>query len=359
MKNMHPLTKWVIDKIEKEYKDDVALLIGIKGHATDGDYHGECFDYFIPATDRAYELSETFIIDGVGHDLYPRSWERVEKSVTLDDMACVIARATILYAKSKEDEERFYALQRKLAENLKDDTFVYGKALECLDKALDIYRSFMFEEKSYRARSEAGGIHLYLSQAVAYMNHTYADSPIFNERQAYDNTPETSIYHCPEMINVPDNFFNNARKLLTTGEVSALRTIVHDLISNTRDFVLSRKPSTPSGEETPDYQELADWYQELSLTWRRIRFFCKNGMVEKAYNDACYLQSELIYIAAEFGVEEMSLLDSFTPEDLELLMHRSNQLETVVRNILEKHQVTINEYDSLENFLEVRGGGER
>ncbi len=22
---MHPLTKWVIDKIEKEYKDDVAL----------------------------------------------------------------------------------------------------------------------------------------------------------------------------------------------------------------------------------------------------------------------------------------------------------------------------------------------
>ena len=76
------------------------------------------------------------------------------------------------------------------SENLKDDTFVYGKALECLDKALDIYRTFMFEEKSYRARSEAEGIHLHLSQAVAYMNHTYADSPIFNERQAYDNTPE-------------------------------------------------------------------------------------------------------------------------------------------------------------------------
>ena len=49
---MHPLTKWVIDKIEKEYKDDVALLIGIKGHATGGDCHGECFDYFIPATDK-------------------------------------------------------------------------------------------------------------------------------------------------------------------------------------------------------------------------------------------------------------------------------------------------------------------
>ena len=48
---MHTLTKWVIDKIEKEYKDDVALLIGIKGHSTDGDEHGEIFDYFVPATE--------------------------------------------------------------------------------------------------------------------------------------------------------------------------------------------------------------------------------------------------------------------------------------------------------------------
>ncbi len=359
MEKVHPLTEWVIDKIEKEYKEDVALLIGIKGHATDGDCHGECFDYFIPATDRAYELSETFIIDGVGHDLYARDWERVERSATLDDMACVLARATILYAKSKEDEERFYGIQKKQAENLMDDTFVYGKALECLDKALDIYRTFMFENKSYRARSEAAGIHLYLSKAVSYMNHTYTDNPIFNERQAYDGTQESSIYHCPEMIRVPDNFFHNARKLLTVGEVSALRVIVHDLISTTREFVLAGKPEASAKKENVNYQDMGDWYQELSLTWRRIRYFCKNGMVEKAYNDACYLQSELFYVAAEFGVEEMNLLDSFVPEDLELLASRSNQLENMIRDILAQHRVEINEYVSLESFLEMRGGGKR
>lgn len=55
----------------------------------------------------------------------------------------------------------------------------------------------------------------------------------------------------------------------------------------------------------------------------------------------------------------MNLLDSFVPEDLELLAHRSNQLEMMVRNILAKHQISINEYDSLEKFLEVCGGGER
>ena len=107
MEKIHPLTKWVINKIENEYKDDVALLIGIKGHSTDGDGHGECFDFFVPATDKSYQLSETFIIDGVGHDLYPRSWERIENSVNLNDMAILLDQATILYARSPEDAERF------------------------------------------------------------------------------------------------------------------------------------------------------------------------------------------------------------------------------------------------------------
>ena len=70
------LTKWVIEKIEKEYCDDIALLIGIKGHSTNGDNHGECFDYFIPCTPKGERLSRAFIVEGVGHDLYARDWER-------------------------------------------------------------------------------------------------------------------------------------------------------------------------------------------------------------------------------------------------------------------------------------------
>lgn len=357
MEHTHPLTQWVINKIETEYKEDIALLIGIKGHSTDNDCHGECFDYFIPATDRGYELTQTFIIDGVGHDLYPRSWERVAASAQLEEMAVVLANATILYAKSQEDIERFQALQEKLADNLNDAVFVYGKALECLDKALDIYRSFVFEEKSYRARSEAEYIHLYLSQAVAYLNHTFTDSPIFNERQAYDSTPESSLYHCPGMRKVPDGFFAYARKLLTTQDVRALREIIHALLQTTRSFVLERRPEAADNAKEVNYQDLADWYQELSLTWRRIRYFCKQNMVEKAYKDACYLQNELLYVAEEYGLEEMNLLDSFLPEDLELLTLRSNQLEQVIRQTLAKHQILLNEYDSLEDFLTVNGGG--
>ena len=351
MKEIHPLTKWAIQKIETLYKDDIALLIGIKGHTTDGDCHGECFDYFIPATDKGYELSQTFIIDGVGHDLYPRSWECVEASANLQDMAIVLTGATILYARSKEDVTRFKSLQQKLTDNLQNPDFIYGKALEALDKALDIYRSFMFEEKSYRARSEAVYIHLYLSQAVAYLNHTVTDSPIFNERQAYDITPESILYHCSELQQVPDDFFYYARKLLCTREILPLREVVTSLIATTKIFILEKKPGTPADSNEINYENLADWYQELSLTWRRIRYFCKQGMIEKAYNDACYLQNELLYVAEEFKIPELNLLDSFVPEDLELLSLRSNRLEQIIRDLIKEHGISIKEYDSLSNFL--------
>lgn len=126
---------------------------------------------------------------------------------------------------------------------------------------------------------------------------------------------------------------------------------MHALIRTTRNFVLAGKPETAETTRTVSYQGLADWYQELSLTWRRIRFFCQHNMVEEAYTDACYLQEELIVIAQEFQLEELNLLDSFHADSLAGLELRSRKLEQIIRRILTEHGIRINEYDSLNEFL--------
>lgn len=92
----------------------------------------------------------------------------------------------------------------------------------------------------------------------------------------------------------------------------------------------------------------------MSLTWRRIRYFCENKMVEKAFIDACYLQEEFLYIAQDYKIEELNLLDSFDKENLTLLADRSNQLEKIIQGILASHGVKINSYSSLEDFLQQR-----
>ena len=355
MEATNKLTDWVIRKIEKEYKDDVALLIGIQGHNIDDDQHGVCFDYYVPATERGNELAETFIIDGVGHDLYPRSWERLEESVVMNEFPLALDRAVILYARSKEDEERFLNLKERLHTNLKSPEFVYGKALEYMDKALEIYRTLIFEEKSYRVRSEAGAIHLYLSKAVAVLNHTYTEDGIMSERQAYNEDPDSRIYHCPEMKQVPEGFFENAERLMKENDPDKVKEIIFLLLKATRKFILEREPECrPQECKEIDYRGLADWYQELSLTWRRIGYFCENNMPEEAYCDTCYLQEELLYIGQEFGVEEMDLFTSFDPDDLGRLKERADVLEKKVLEILEDHNTPVQSYESLDAFLKAR-----
>ncbi len=360
MEKPHPLTQWAINKIKAEYKDDIALLIAVTGHATDGDSHGEVFDYFIPETERGYQLSRTFLLDGIGHDLYPRSWERMEKSITLDEMTIVLANGNILYANHEESADRFLAMQKQLTENLNNPEFVYRKALERMDAAMDLYRNLLFEEKSYRARSQAAYIHLYLSQAVAYLNHTYTDSAIFSEKQAYDSSCQSRMYHCPELVSVPDSFFTYCRRLLTAETPKEIRETIDTLLIVTRKFILGKKPGQnvhcrePENQAVkdgkPDYRGLADWYQELSLTFRRIRFFCKENMPEEAYEDACNLQSELIAIGEEFLIEEFNLLDSFSPGSLGYLSLRSQKIEQAIRKILADHQVCLAEYQSLDEL---------
>ncbi len=353
---MNRLTDWVISKINKEYKDDIALLLALHGHTTADDGHGVIFDYFVPATERGNELAETFIIDGVGHDLYPRSWERLEDSVMLNDMPIIIDGAEILYARSDEDRERFLNLKKRLKENLYDSKFVYGKALEYMDKALEIYRSLIFEDRLYRVRAEAGYIHFELTKAVAVMNHSYAQEPIFSRDQAYDNNPDSRIYHCPEMKLVPEGFFENAARLLTENDSETIKEVIYSLLKATRKFILQRKPDEESREmKAVDYKDLANWYQELSLTWRRIRHYCENDMTELAYCDALYLQEELLYVAQEYSIEEMNLLDAFDLNDLSKLKERANALEKRILEILEDHNISVNSYESVEEFLKVRG----
>ena len=351
MEKENRLTKWVINKINAEYEGDIALLLAVKGHATDHDGHGECFDYFIPATKRGNDLAQTFIIDGIGHDLYPRSWERVERSADLEEMAVVLANAEILYARSQKDADRFRALQEKQQSNLKDTVFVYRKALERVESAMELYQSLVFEVKPYRTRSKAAYIHLYLSQAVAYLNHTFADSPIFSEKQAYSWEQESRIYHCPELYDVPASFFENARRLLSVSDAAKIKKIMYALVCSTRDFVLARRPAVEETRQVIDYQGLSDWYQELSLTWRRIHYFCENNMVEEAYHDACYLQDELVVIAQEFQIEELNLLDSFSPDHLSYLDLRCQKLEQFIRSIITDAGISINEYASVDEFL--------
>ena len=141
------LIEWAINKIETEFKGEISLLLGRKGACKipeDGD--DMAFDFFIPACDHGYSLARTFIIDDMGYDLFPMSWERVEGLSTLNEgIAFCLADSEILYSRSDTDRERFELLRKTMFNNLKNKDFIYMKSLEKINFAMDIYKTMLFE----------------------------------------------------------------------------------------------------------------------------------------------------------------------------------------------------------------------
>ena len=350
------LTEWVINKIKTEYPDDVALLVALEGSSINGDGHGEAFDYFVPATERGNELTQTFIIGGVGKDLYPRSWERCERTANLEDWASVcLGRGKILYSRSKEDVERFEVLRQKLFDNLNNPAFVYRKALERLDAAMDMYRTMMFEDRLYKVRGLAGFIHYYIAMGVAYLNKTYVgDSSSWHQGML-------PMYL--QWKQLPVRFVEYYESILTAKTVGELRSIAHLQIASARQFIAGYKPQNTSDAKPPDYQWLADWYQELRTAWNRIYHYCEINNSDAAFVDACGLQNEMSIISEEFdlfnsfrveekfGFSDMDLLGVFDAQDLAPLSKRAAELEEIIIAAIEKQNIKIRRYDTLDEFL--------
>lgn len=337
------LLDWLINKIKTEYKDDVSLVVGNDLLRLDQDKNGSYFNYFIPANEKAYTLAKTFIIDGIGYDLYPRSWQSIENSANLDDYnPTCLSNVEILYCRNKEDKQRFLDMQTKMRENLANPGFMFKKALEKLNVAMEIYQTMMFEDNTGKVRMAAGFIADYLSVAVAFTNQTY-----FKYSQI-DQMAELS-----SMKEIPYNFLQYYKGIINADTVDELKKLSHEIILNTRRFLSSRKPENENKKYNTDFRNLADWYQELCYTWRRIYWWCDKKDTQKAFVWGCGLQHELDIVKEEFGLEEMDLLSSFIADDLASFRRTAERLEHYIIEEIGRHGVKLEKYATIDDFLAI------
>lgn len=335
------LTEWAIKKITTEYSNDVALLIAVENQSVNNDGHSECFDYFVPASERGYELAQTFIIDGIGHDLYPRSWERTERTADFDDVfSNGLGKAKILYSRTKEDEQRFLALRQRMFDNLKNKDFMYKKVLMQIDQAMDLYRTMVFENELYKVRMATGYISKFLSTAIAYLNETYLD-----------DYKAGNLAQLLKLSKLPDGFIQYLKVMFDADSVDELKNLSHLMISSVRRFTENNAPIKDSDQSKPDMSRLADWYREMALIWHRLAYFCDVENTEMALQDACYLQNELMIVKEEFGLNEMNLLGHYHSNNLQQLKSQSNVLEKYVTDTLKKSGVKIEKYETVDDFL--------
>jgi len=334
------LADWAIKKIETEYRDDVCLLLEHKTHKLDKDADATTFGFYIPATNRANGLAKTFIINGIGHDLFPMSWARIEGMADVKDYNTTCLRdGKILWARSNEDRQRFVSLQARLNANLQNPQYMYERAKKWLNTATEIHQDNLFEEKLYKVRENAGHICDLLAIAVAFSNLRY-----------FKHGQTSQFLELAEMEKVPKDFVRLYRDIVAESCPDAQKRLCHKLIKNTKEFLnVLEKPAAP--KSLPDFSELANWYQELSYWWRRVYYWCDVNDPINAYIWGCGLQGEVEEWGQKFGIADIDIMSAYNANNLNSFRKQAEKIELCFRAEIEENGVKLDEYQTIEDFL--------
>ena len=328
------VTQWVLDTVKKEYAQDIALVIAHGTLRLDGQPQ---ISYFVPITDKGRRFAQTFILGEQGFDIWGVEWERLERFAALEEynLTC-LADAAVLYARTPEDLARFEALRERQKKNLADPRQRRAHALASLAEAKQLYLRLMFSEGS---------------DAVMYAGHVMdcaARALCFAWGGFFHYTQTDQLVELRSMGELPDGFCARYEKLLRTTDSGERGTLCRELVAIVEAYL---RPENPVEPREHNFQDLADWYAELSYTWLRIRRLAAEGDVTKVYMWGCMLQNELNQVCEDFGLEKMELMSAFGADNLESFAAHANGLEAEMRRRIIAGGGVIREYPSQEAFL--------
>ena len=327
------VTNWMIETVKRDYPDDSAL---IAAHNTLNLDSGEVVSYFVPATEKGRAFAQTFILGGRGYDLWAIEWERLERFAALEEYnVTVLADAKILWARSEADAARFSALQQKLFENLRSPEIRRSRAFEQFSRAMELYAELLISGGS-RAQVLAGYTLDYLSRAIAYLNGSY-----------FKASQTDQIRELSELPLVPAGFCKKYRAVIFEKDAEKREKTLREMIASV-SALFEKEPASP---REANFQDLADWYAELSYTWLRVRHYAGENDPVKTYMWGIYLQTELFEVCADFGLPEYSLMEYYDPQNLAVFSAKADEIEAKMRAQITDHGGVIREYASLEEFL--------
>jgi hypothetical protein len=338
------IVKWAVNKIETEYKNDVSLFLvygsyenGTANQMSDVDF------YYIPKTERASELCKSFIVEGIGYDLFPMTWERVAGLAELEEsITPCLANVKILFCNQEEDRIRFEGLQHRLKSNLNNKLFMLEKALDRLDTVMYEYRTMLFEEDICLLRTIAGKIIMLLSEAVAYANQTYFSRGLKKQLEDLKN-----------MESVPQDYVLLYEKIIKAKSDQEMKQVCYQIIKNTKIFIDGMVKIQEAHSQTINYNDLAEFYKEAISAWNKISVTCENGDAVLAYISGACLQNELNSISREYNLKKFDLMSSFHADNLKLFNENAIAIQDSFVELIEKGGVIITKYNSVEDFIKV------
>lgn len=346
------LVRWIHQRAVRDFPQDLALVLHYGSSATGT--AGPMSDVdccFVPATDAGLRFARTFVIDGVGYDIFPVSWQRLERIADLrEPLEPLVGDSVVLHAAKGQDREKLDDLRRRLRENLAEPGLRHDRAAADLGAAAVKLGSVAGSTDGGRIRTAAGLAGMDLAHAVALANGTY-----------FHHGPKGMLRDLNAMPQVPESFVPSLIALLTATDPDEATVQCVRLLHATAAFLEVTAPpivrSDPAsvGDGPPrtpevDPQALACLYEEICSSFVKVREHCASGDSVQAAIDALLLQRTLDEdVPREVGLPR--LVEAEGPTDVDRLMRRTDTIDTALLHAITQAGGQVEHYPDLDAFL--------
>jgi len=337
--NKSDLLETIVEKIETSYSEDISLLICYGSYVT-GNY-GATSDidfFFVPKTKKGYELGYQFILNKIGYDLWPVSWERLTAISNLEEqIASIVMDGEVLFASSKDDLLKLEDLKTNLKQNLNNESVIRKLSMRYMDKAKALYFD-MQNHESNMIFIDAVKLAETLLFAIAIINGTYIRKGI---KRIEDEINRFSM--------VPVGYLETYRKLIRTNTKAAVQHLANELIAET-DKIWKTKFENDQGNV--DASELSGFYEEFKSTYNKLLLACEEKDYENAYYAGFMIDRETQSFLNNYAGPGIfpHMINEVLKNDFESIRARCIEHEQQLIQLLNKNHIEINVHSDINEF---------
>jgi predicted nucleotidyltransferase len=330
----------LLSYIENRYKKDISLVCcygsyvnGTANEKSDVDF------YFIPKTERAYEAAMTFIVDGVGYDFWPISWERLERIARFEDtFVSLLEGAKIVYCSDEEDKEKFNSLLKQvtmITEAPRNDHML-SMAQSHLNKAKAHYFDLLLVKDKKQINLKSGAILLEVSDALCLMNNRF-----------FKFGTKKHLVELASLAYQSDNFQEDYKNIIQSRNSPEVIDRCQHIITHAQVLLddLRKKLKKAAGAET-----LTGLYEEICSNWNKLYSACDNMDAGLAFITGVYLQNTLDEALSSCGMENIDFLSEYSSADLSRYKKAAEKAEGEFLSCLALHNIPVNTYKTAEEF---------
>lgn len=321
MKIQDQVVAYVINKATTTFADDVDLLVCYGSYVTGNASELSDVDlFYIPRTNNR-GLSETFILNGVGYDIFALSWDTLaEIAAFKNGLSPLLGDSKILYQFSDTEGQRFDKLIEKMQQNLQDADYMQRQARQRMKFVCERNQLIQSAETLSLARENTGQLLITLAEAVAYMNQTYLHK---GTKELYQNLHE--------FTKLPKDCVTLYDEIIAANSVKQIQSLGQQLVSTACEFTGYQSVSTSITQPdlevvAPDYQQAASWYEECCSTFNKIYACAQTGNAILAFLSAACLQSSLKQDLS-IPLKTTDLMSAFAVNDLKLIAARAKEIQ--------------------------------